>query len=137
MVEWKTSSKRKVHQRALNKLIRQVNKDIANDDLWEARFYIRQGNYSQFWQYEDDSGWNLYVVLEFHDRLTGYVKEIGNEVNHFCYWNGSRLFWAMNNFITEEHDCNAWGGDIRPGSKEYKAMIDDLRDKNGNIKWPY
>lgn len=137
MTGWKTSSNRKVHQRAINKAIRQVNKNITNDDLWLGRFYIKQGSYHQWWQYEDGSGGNLYVVLEFHDRLTGRVKEIGEETNHFTYWNGSHLFRDMNDFIVNEYDCNAWGGDIRPGSAEYKAMIADLRDKNGNIIWPY
>lgn len=130
MTGWKSSSNRKKHQRALNKVIKNINHSLLQDDLWMGRFYIKQGSYSYFYPYEDGSGWNLYVVLEMHDRLTGQKKEIGDEVNHFCMWNGSKLFWELNSFIVET--CDVWRQDPRPGSPEYKELTDQMVKKGWN-----
>lgn len=132
---WITSSNRKVHQRALNKVVRKLNDCLLADDLWRGRFLVRQGAYQLWYEYEDHSGWELYVTLELHDRLTGKVKTIADTVNHWCMWGGSHLFWAMNEFIAEDgpNDANAWVLNPRPGTAEYKTIIDNCVKKG----WPF
>ena len=70
MRNYKTSSNRKVHQRALNATIRRLNRAIEQDDLWQGRFFVKQEK-AAFLPYEDHSGYELYVLLKFCDRKTG------------------------------------------------------------------
>lgn len=131
---WIHNSNRKVHQRRMNKLMRLMNKNIEKDELWEGRFICRQAG-TQWYSYEDHSGYELWVVLRFIDRLTGQTWEQAETVNHWSFINGHHLWEKMNTFIVEE--CDVWQQNTKPGSKEYAAMIDNFRDKNGNINWPY
>lgn len=124
---WITSSNRKRHQRALNTAIQKINTSITNDELWQGRFYVRQSNYSQWIGYEDKSGYELYVILEFIDRTTGQVWEQGGNVNHFLF--GSRLFWLMNEFITEH--TKVWETDPRPGTANWYK---DLKEQKKHWK---
>ena len=117
---WLTSKNRKRHQRAMNELMRLINKNIENDDLWKGRFYVRQVA-AQWYEYEDKSGAELWVVLRFIDKVTGFYWETAETVNHWRWYNGNRLWWAMNDFITEK--TNVWQTDPRPGSEEwFKSM---------------
>lgn len=113
MNDWITSSDRKKHQRRMNKLVRDLNKNIENDNLWHGRFYMRQVA-AQWYQYSDKSGYELWVVLEMRDRKTGKTKQIAETVNHWNMWHGSHLFWAINNFIVE--DVDVWREEPRPGT---------------------
>lgn len=117
MYNWLTSMNRKRHQRAMNKIVRELNKNIQNDELWQGRFYVRQVH-SEFSVYEDKSGAELWVVLEFVDRKTGLKKVMFDTVNHWRHWNAWRLFREMNDFIVE--DVKVWSENPRPGSKEYE-----------------
>ena len=116
--KWLSSKNRKVHQRAMNKLMRQMNTNIKNDELWKGRFYVRQIA-SQWHEYDDHSGAELWVVLRFTDRKTGKTHEVADTVNHWRFVNGSHLFWAMNDFIVEK--CDVWSEDPRP---TYENAID-------------
>lgn len=101
---WLTSKNRKVHQRAMNKLVRQMNNGIHNDNLWLGRFYAKQID-SSWHLYEDGSGAELYVRLKFIDRKTGITYDTSWEtVNHWRF--GAYLYWEMNNFIVEK--CDVW-----------------------------
>lgn len=122
MTNWTYSADRKKHQRKLNKIIRDMNENLAKDELWRGRFYAKQGDYSHFYRYEDGSGWELYVVIELRDRLTGQVHRIGESVNYWAMWHGSHLFWEMNSFIVER--VGAWELTPKPSSAEYKEMTD-------------
>lgn len=122
MSGWTYSANRKKHQRKLNKILRDINKNIEQDDLWRGRFYAKQGNYSHFYRYEDGSGWELYVVIELRDRFTGQIHRIGESVNHWGMWHGSHMWEAMNEFIVER--CSAWELTPRPGTPEYREMTD-------------
>lgn len=117
---WLTSKNRKRHQRAMNQLMRAMNENIENDDLWKGRFYVRQVA-AQWYGYEDESG-ELWVVLRFIDKKTGFYWETAETVNHWRWINGNRLWWAMNEFITER--TNVWQTDPRPGSKEWFETMD-------------
>ena len=110
---WLTSKNRKRHQRAMNDIMRQMNRNVENDPLWKGRFYVRQIA-SQWSEYEDKSGAELWVVLRFYDKKTGITKEVAETVNHWRYFNGSHMWWAMNNFIIE--DVKVWDEeDMRHG----------------------
>lgn len=113
MTDWIYSGNRKKHQRKMNKLVRDLNKNIELDNLWRGRFYIRQVA-TQWYQYSDKSGYELWVVLELRDRKTGKAKQIAETVNHWNMWHGSKLFWEMNTFIVE--DVDVWSEDPRPGT---------------------
>lgn len=98
---WLSSKNRKRHQREMNKIMRELNKNIEKDDLWKGRFYVRQVA-SQWYEYEDKSGAELWVVLQFYDKETGISKEIADTVNHWRYFDGNHLWWEMNNFIVKD-----------------------------------
>lgn len=129
MKDWITSSKRKTHQRAMNQLMSQMNSNILNDSLWRGRFICRQ-KASQWYQYADGSGAELYVVLELIDRLTGQTKEVAETVNHWRFMGGSHLWMAMNSFIVDT--CEVWTQSPRPGTDEYKELTGQMIKKGWN-----
>lgn len=110
-MQWLSSQNRKRHQRAMNKLVREMNKSIENDSLWLGRFYVRQSE-AQWVTYEDGSGAELWVTLCFIDRKTGYNYEVVDTVNYWRHFNGSHLFWKMNEFIIDR--VKVWQEEPRP-----------------------
>lgn len=121
---WLTSKNAKVHQRRMNRAMRELNKNIENDSLWRGRFYVHQVA-RQRYVYEDGSGMELWVTLEFVDRKTGRTKQLLETVN---YWTSfcSRLFWEANTFIVE--DVNVWAEDPRPGTPEWYDNMDWIKE---------
>lgn len=117
---WLTSKNRKRHQRAMNELMRLMNQNIENDDLWKGRFYVRQVA-AQWYEYEDKSGAELWVVLRFIDKKTGFYWETAETVNHWRWYNGHKLWWVMNDFIVER--THVWDENPRPGSDEWFANM--------------
>ena len=105
MNTWKYSNKRKVHQRYINRHVRQMNKNIYNDSLWKGRFIVKQKD-ARFMRYSDGSGSYLYVLLQFIDQLTGKTYEKWDIVNGWCMWHGASIWETMNWFITEY--CDVW-----------------------------
>lgn len=105
MTYWLTSANKKVHQRALNKLVRAFNKSLEQDDLWLGRFMVRQ-DAAQWVRHDDGSGTELYVRLKFIDRATGRYYYDCNSVNLWRGLNcsGWRIFERMNWLITEHWD---------------------------------
>lgn len=102
-MRWLTSDNRKRHQRAVNKVFRRLNKHIENDDLWLGRFAVKQDE--AYWiPYEDGSGHYLVIKYHFIDKKTGFTKSYCECSNHLIIWNGSHLFWDMNNFIVQDVD---------------------------------
>ena len=112
MQYWLTSKNRKVHQRAINRLVRAINENLAQDELWQGRFVVRQDESPQWRRYEDGSGAELWVRLRFIDQCTGryYVK--WESVNH---WRGLRAtgheIWDMMNWLITEH-WDVWKEDF-------------------------
>ena len=113
---WLASKNRKRHQRVMNDLIRKINQNIKNDDLWRGRFYIRQIA-AQWYEYEDKSGAELLVILRFIDKKTGFYWATAETVNHWRWGNGGRLALAMNDFIVKR--TKVWESDPMPGSPEW------------------
>lgn len=95
----------------MNQLMRQTNENIAADPLWKGRFYVRQVS-AQWYEYEDRSGAELFVVLEFIDRKTGITHTAADTVNNWRYPNGFFLWREMNDFIVEK--VNVWSENPRP-----------------------
>ena len=128
MTYWITSMNRKTHQRAINRLVRAMNKNLEQDELWCGRFIVRQDESPQWRRYEDGSGAELWVRLRFIDRCTGryYVK--WESVNH---WRGLRAtgyeIWHMMNWLITEH-WDVWKEDFAQardwlGWSEYNAKV--------------
>lgn len=128
MNHWLTSFDPKKHQRALNKMVRKMNKMIEQDDLWCGRFMAHQVESPQWMKYEDNSGAKLWVVLEFVDRCTGRTWKRCNTVNHWCCWDGANLYHEMNVFIVER--CRVWE---EPLARK-KETRDAWREYNKNIR---
>lgn len=107
-MRWLTSMSKKRHQRAMNQLVRKVNKSIEEDDLWHGRFCIQQVKSPQWYVYEDKSGAEYFVHLKFIDRCTGRHWVQAETVNHWrgSFGNGWHLWEKMNWFIVEY--CNVW-----------------------------
>lgn len=91
-----TSLKRKKYQRAMNKRIREINKSIEKDWLWNGRFKISQID-AAFYPYEDHSGALFKVMLKCVDRKTG-ATEYTIVDNYDVNWKLGR--W-VNKCITE------------------------------------
>ena len=118
---WLTSKSRKTHQRALNRLVREFNKALEKDDLWNGRFIVRQYEDSPQWcRYKDGSGAELWVKLKFIDRATGRYYVGAHSVNEWrgIWCNGHRLWEIMNWLITVHWDI--WKEDLAQ-SRDYSA----------------
>ena len=95
-----TSQNRKNHQRAINKLMRLLNKNIENDLLWKGRYCVRQ--YRAWWRpYWEEPNYYIFLVqFIFYDKKTHktYVTDI-KSANDWLFWNGHKLWREMNDFI--------------------------------------
>ena len=99
---WMTSFNRKKHQRRMNKYVREINKNIANDDLWRGRFVIRQKDNPGFYIYDDKSGAAMpHVHLVITDLKTGERYDKWDSDNGWCHFNGAHIWEFANKAITE------------------------------------
>lgn len=96
---WKTSQKRKVHQRQINHYVRMMNQNLKNDPLWQGRFEVRQVGPTSFFHYDDHSGAALIVTLQIIDKVTGDYVNATKSVNEWCWYNGTDIWWFVNNTI--------------------------------------
>lgn len=90
------SLKRKKYQRAVNKLVRDFNKIIKKDWLWNGRFMMRQGP-SWFTIYSDHSGAQFEFILILTDIKTGR-KEAKVFNNYNCLY--QMWHWANECIVT-------------------------------------
>ena len=129
MKYWLTSMDKKKHQRAMNRLVRQFNKALEQDDLWCGRFVIRQVYSPQWYEYDDGSGAEYSVHLKFIDRCTGHYYIFYDHVN--CWRglraNGYKLWEKMNWFIVEHLDV--WN---EPLARERR--MDEWREYNRTVR---
>lgn len=104
------SLKRKKYQRALNKVVRNLNNSIKNDWLWNGRFVMRQ-DCAYCLPFEDKSGVMFHFVLEFKDTKTGRVEN-----NMFDNYDADWAIWEWaNRCITEI--WNVWDEDPNPNKQ--------------------
>ena len=88
--------KRKKYQRAMNKIIRDMNKDIKEDWLWNGRFVLTQTE-SYFFPYEDHSGGNFIARITCTDMKTGKKETKFFDNYNTVYY----LFKWVNDCITQ------------------------------------
>ena len=128
MKGWMTSFNRKKHQRRINKYVRAMNKNIANDDLWRGRFVTRQVDSPTFYTYEDGSGAELENVhLVITDLATGHEVHDWDSGNGWCHWGGGHIWRFVNYAITECFDV--WKNGADPRSLRDDPMYDFTNPK--------
>lgn len=118
---WLTSLNRKTHQRAVNKVFRDINKSIEKDELWKGRFVIKQHPYSTFTIYEDKSGAEFFTNYYLIDKKTGRTHLSCGTSNDIL--NPHKMFIEMNNFIV--HICQVWLEEPRPhidNTEDYRKV---------------
>ncbi len=98
-IEKLRSLSRKKYQRAMNQLVRKINKSLKDDWLWDGRFTLKQQS-AYFWSYEDHSGGHFLVWLTFVDNKTS-AEEYMDFDNYGTEYNIMR--W-INTCITEYFD---------------------------------
>ena len=124
---WLTSMNKKRHQREMNRLVRETNKSIEKDDLWNGRFCIKQIESPQWYIYEDKSGAEYFVHLKFIDKCTGRYWVQADTVNSWRTSNGWRIWGKMNWFIVEYLDV--WSEPLAK-TRNYDAW----REYNKNVR---
>lgn len=87
---------RKKAQKKINKSVRALNQNIANDNLWRGRFVLRQTD-ANWERFEDGSGGILTAWIEIRDLKTGLY--MGFRLDN--YDRGWRLWENGNKFIAE------------------------------------
>ena len=123
MKGWLTSFDRKKHQRCVNRYVRALNKNIANDDLWRGRFVIRQVGSPSFVIYPDKSGAELYGVhLVITDLKTGQIYGKYHDGNGWTHFGGACIWEFANYAITEIFDV--WRTDDDPRKHRNDPMYD-------------
>ena len=109
---WKTSQSRKTHQRASNKTMRIINKDVENDPLWKGRYCIRQ--YKAWWRpyWEEQDYYIFYIQFILYDKKTHktYITDIKSS-NDWLFFSGYKVWREMNDFIL---DSGVWQEEPRP-----------------------
>ena len=88
---------RKKYQRAVNKTVRDMNKNILQDWLWDGRFYVRQVQ-AEFHPFEDHSGAIFHFLLKCVDTKTG--REEYRWFDNYSF--RTTFFWWVNGCITEK-----------------------------------
>lgn len=107
-----TSQNRKNHQRAINKIMRSINKNIVNDPLWKGRYCVRQ--YRSWWRryWEEPNYYVFYAQFIFHDKKTHKIYITNTRsANDWLFLNGYKLWMEMNDFIL---DSGVWQENPRP-----------------------
>jgi hypothetical protein len=109
MKNWKTTTNVKKIQRHVNSIVRAMNKNIYNDELWKGRFYVRQTKR----RVEKEDDW-VYVrfEMEFVDRQTGKTKKYYYDKSDMLGTSTWKFFQDVNDFIVEV--CDVWREDPRP-----------------------
>ena len=101
MYYWYTNNRKKV-QRQVNKIFRQINRIIENDDLWRGRFVVRQKR-TEWVNYYWSREYCLYITYEFIDKKTGQVSRPHIEADFAL---DHHIIIQMNDFIV--NDCKFW-----------------------------
>ena len=89
------NKQRKRQQRKINKAVRELNKNIKEDNLWRGRFKFAQTD-AVWYAYEDGSGGELSVWIEARDLKTGlyYGFIIDNYNARWLLWTKANKFIA-------------------------------------------
>lgn len=122
---------RKKYQRFLNKIVRELNKSIEKDKLWNGRFFIHQLK-SNWIEYKDHSGGVLEVYLEFKDKKTkltwrGYFNIFDIYCHYHYFYEIFKKFNDFVNYVTQ---------DEKPYD-EKQDWRNILYEKDGEVIYPW
>ena len=132
---WKHSFNPKVHQRAVNKVLRDINKGIENDDLWQGRFFMRQWARDTV-VYEDHSGMFLALEIRLYDKKTKKFARWFCDSHDVTGWEGYRAWQKMNDFIIE--DLDVWHNeDPRNEKQDWRSVSQDAIIKEAKCLYQY
>jgi len=92
---------RKRAQRGANKIIRELNQNVAKDDLWRGRFKCKQIG-ADWYRFEDGSGGILYMDIRIIDKKTGYYKDFRWDHLNSYPNSGWHVWEGLNNFIVQD-----------------------------------
>ena len=128
---WKTSQNPKVHQRAINRVMRAINENIYNDDLWMGRFFVRQ--YSrQVVMYDGEL--HMAVELRFYDHKTKKYSSEWLTSNDIIVFGGSKIWSLMNDFIVE--DLDVWRTEnVREEKQDWRAASIEKTIRESRNLW--
>ena len=128
---WKTSCNPKVHQRAINRVLRAINQNVYNDDLWMGRFFVRQYR-REVRCY--DGYMSMYVELRFYDHKTQKYSSEFLTSNDIILWGGSKIWSLMNDFIVE--DIDVWRTEnVLEEKQNWRAASQEKTIKNATSLW--
>ena len=121
---WKTSQNRKVHQRALNTLMRKINKNVENDLMWKGRYCMRQYRYWWLPYWEEPDYYVFYAQFIFYDKKTHktHLTDI-KSANDWSFGHGYKLWREMNDFIL---DSGVWEEEPKPtyeNTPDFRSII--------------
>ena len=105
------SKMRKRYQRALNRDIKALNKNIAKDNLWKGRFYFFQ-KVADWKEFSDGSGGLLKVYIRGYDKATGYYRDYYLTYSPILKSNQYHIWMIGNDFITE--GVKVWNENPKP-----------------------
>ena len=109
MKHCKTTTDIKKIQRHVNSVVRAMNKNLYNDELWKGRFYVRQ---TKRWIEKEDDWVYMRLEMECVDRQTGKTKKYYYDKSDMMGISTWKFFQDVNNFIVEV--CDVWREDPRP-----------------------
>lgn len=118
---------RRKYQRKLNKIVKNINKSIEEDSLWNGRFvfHIMATDFERF---SDGSGGMLYTIIRGYDKKSKVYKDYILQYAPFLPFAQANIWRIVNKFITE--DTDTWHN----GNNPYKEVKIDYRkikiDKN-------
>ena len=122
---------RKKYQRKLNKVVRDINKSIEEDTLWNGRFvfHIMVTNFERF---SDNSGGMLHTIIRGYDKKSKVYKDYRLQYVPFLRLAKADVWQIANRFITE--DTDTWHN----GNNPYKeAKIDYTKIKIDDNIWSF
>ena len=99
-----TSMHRKRHQRAANKIFREANRIIENDDLWLGRFVVKQAA-SWFYDFEHNNEQDLILEYYFYDKKTK-IRSNSTLTRADRVFLLNDIMYGMNEFII--HTVKVW-----------------------------
>ena len=92
---------RRSYQRKLNKVVKDMNENIANDDLWKGRFVFHIMA-TEFEKFSDGSGGLLHAIIRGYDKAEGYYKDYIIAYAPWLHYSDIDVWRIGNGFITED-----------------------------------
>lgn len=116
---------RKKYQSGLRHLIKDLNKNIENDTLWNGR-YVFHIVLTHFERFEDGSGGLLYAVVRGYDKADGYFSDYMVEYAPYLYGCNFDIWKMANHFIVNGSNTYKDGRNPFEQKKDYtKVKVDD------------